>query len=277
MRIRGFRPQKEPGLRLSFADIGMVAAAVAASVILARDPALHPISPMPLHLIATFLCFCNIFRIGTAAEIAWSLVFIVSWIVAAAVGMPPYPAILVTTVPALAAAVAWSAAWGRYNGIGYRRVAAMRSRLGADAAQIDLDRFIEAQSDEYIQAREQIAAGRKDGHWMWFIFPNWTGLGKSIYAQKYAISSVAEAQAYLDHPLLGARLRKCAEILLELRGMTAHEIFGTPDDLKLRSCMTLFAKLSPPGSSFHQVIDRYFGGSYDDLTMDGMRTDGVKN
>jgi uncharacterized protein (DUF1810 family) len=270
VRIRGFRPQKEPGLRLSLADIGMVVAAVVASALLAQDPALRPISPMPLHLIATFLCFCNIFRIGTAAEIAWSCVFVASLGGVAALGLPPYPAVLATTIPALAAAIAWSAVWGRYNGIGHGWGAAMRSRCRG-LPPIDLERFIEAQSDEYVQARQQIAAGRKTGHWMWFIFPNWKGLGKSIYAQKFAIGSVAEASAYLDHPLLGARLRRCAEILLDRRGATAHEIFGTPDDLKLRSCMTLFAALSPPGSLFHEVIDRYFEGVHDERTLAGMK------
>jgi uncharacterized protein (DUF1810 family) len=249
----------------------MVAGAVAASALLARDPALRGIAPMPVHLIATFLCFCNVFRIGTAAELAWSGVFILSWGAVAAVGLPPYPAVLATTIPALAAVVAWSAIWGRYSGIGHPSVARLRSRLRAAEAPIDLERFIEAQSDTYLQAREQLAAGRKAGHWMWFIFPNWKGLGKSIYAQKYAISSVAEAQAYLDHPLLGARLRKCAEILLGLRGTTANAIFGTPDDLKLRSCMTLFAALSAPGSPFHEVVDRYFDGIHDELTLQGMR------
>jgi uncharacterized protein (DUF1810 family) len=248
----------------------MVAAAVAASALLSRDPALRPVSPMPLHLIGTFLCFCNVFRIGTAAEIAWGFVFIASWVFAGLLELPPYPAVLATTVPALVVAVVWSAMWGRYNGIGHRRVAAMRSRCRR-LPPIDLERFIEAQSDEYLQVREQITAGRKTGHWMWFIFPNWKGLGKSIYAQKYAIESVAEAQAYLDHPLLGARLRRCAEILLELRGTTAQEIFGTPDDLKLWSCMTLFAALSAQGSPFHEVIDRYFEGVHDERTLKGMK------
>ncbi|MNU47197.1 hypothetical protein D3C71_360790 [compost metagenome] len=272
MRIRAFRPQKEPGVRLSLADIGMVAAAGGASLMLSRDPNLREIAPMPIHLIATFLCFCNLFRIGTAAEVAWGAVFVLSWGAVAAMGLPPYPAVLATTVPALAAAVVWSAMWGRYNGIGHRAVAAMRSRRGETPPLIDLDRFVEAQSEAYPQAREQLAAGRKAGHWMWFIFPNWKGLGKSIYAQKYAIGSVAEAQAYLDHPLLGARLRKCADILLGRRGATAHEIFGTPDDLKLRSCMTLFAALSPAGSPFHEVIDRYFEGVHDERTLEGMRS-----
>lgn len=272
MRIRAFRPQKEPGLRLSLADIGMVAAAGGASLVLARDPNLREIAPMPIHLIATFLCFCNLFRIGTAAEVAWGAVFVLSMGAVAAMGLPPYPAVLATTVPALAAAIAWSAIWGRYNGIGHREVAAMRSRRSGAPAPIDLDRFIEAQSETYLQAREQLAAGRKAGHWMWFIFPNWKGLGKSIFAQKYAIGSVAEAQTYLDHPLLGARLRKCVDILLRLRGTTAHEIFGTPDDLKLRSCMTLFAALSPDGSPFHEVIERYFEGVYDERTLEGMRS-----
>lgn len=272
MRIRAFRSQKEPGVRLSVADIGMVVAAGGASLVLARDTNLREIAPMPVHLIATFLCFCNLFRIETAAEVAWGAVFVLSLGFVAAMGLPPYPAVLATTVPALLASVVWSVMWGRYNGIGHRNVAAMRSRRGGPPSPINLDRFIEAQSDTYLQAREQLAAGRKEGHWMWFIFPNWKGLGKSIFAQKYAIESVAEAQAYLDHPLLGARLRKCADILLGLRGTTAREVFGTPDDLKLRSCMTLFAALSPPGSPFHEVVNRYFEGVHDEKTLEGMRS-----
>ncbi|NTF23582.1 DUF1810 domain-containing protein [Agrobacterium rubi] len=125
---------------------------------------------------------------------------------------------------------------------------------------MDLDRFLEAQNDTYLQARGELQSGLKTGHWMWFIFPNWKGLGKSIYARKYAIESVAEAKAYLEHPLLGARLRRCSEILLETHGRAAFDIFGTPDDLKLRSCMTLFAMISPSGSVYQRVLDAYFGG-----------------
>lgn len=138
----------------------------------------------------------------------------------------------------------------------------------------DLDRFIEAQNHTYLQARTEIEKGLKTGHWMWFIFPNWKGLGKSIFAQKYAIESVAEAEAYLAHPILGARLRRCSETLLSLEGRTAFDIFGKPDDLKLRSCMTLFAAVSGSGSIFHRVIDKYYDGVHDDLTLAALRKSG---
>lgn len=145
--------------------------------------------------------------------------------------------------------------------------------LGLRAADlpVDLERFLEAQNDTYVGARRQLEDGLKNGHWMWFIFPNWKGLGKSVYARKYAINSIAEAEAYLAHPILGARLLKCSEILLSLKGRSAFQIFGTPDDLKLRSCMTLFAAISQPGSVFHKVIGYYFGGVLDPLTLDAIR------
>lgn len=147
-----------------------------------------------------------------------------------------------------------------------------RLRAGhMSAAPVDLERFLEAQNHTYLQARTEIENGRKTGHWMWFIFPNWKGLGKSVFARKYAIESVTEARAYLEHPILGARLRRCSEILLTLEDKSAFEIFGTPDDLKLRSCMTLFAAISPSGSVFHRVLARFHGGSLDELTLAGMR------
>lgn len=124
----------------------------------------------------------------------------------------------------------------------------------------DLQRFLEAQSDEYAAARAQLEIGRKDGHWMWFMFPNLDGLGKSIYARKYAIHNIEEAQAYLSHPVLGARLIRLSEILLNHRDKSAFEIFGTPDDLKLRSCMTLFAGISAETTVFRSVLDRFYSG-----------------
>jgi hypothetical protein len=122
MRIRLFRAQKEPGLRLSVADLGMAALAVAAWRLLASHPELAAVAPLPLHLVLTFLCFCNIFRIGTIAEICWAGVLVVSWAAGAALGMPPYPFLLWTTIPAASAAVVGSALWGKYNGIGHSLV-----------------------------------------------------------------------------------------------------------------------------------------------------------
>lgn len=124
----------------------------------------------------------------------------------------------------------------------------------------DLRRFLEAQSDEYAAARAQLEKGRKDGHWMWFMFPNLDGFGKSIYARKYAIRSIEEAKAYLSHPVLGARLIRLSEILLTHQDRSAFEIFGTPDDLKLRSCMTLFAGVSPETTVFELILDRFYSG-----------------
>jgi uncharacterized protein (DUF1810 family) len=137
---------------------------------------------------------------------------------------------------------------------------------GVPSAPTDLERFIEAQSRVYGDVLAELRAGRKATHWMWFIFPQLRGLGRSSTAQFYGIADRVEAQAYLAHPLLGAHLVECAGLVLEHPSRTAHEIFGSPDDLKLRSCATLFASVSPPGSVFHQVLDRYFGGQPDSGT-----------
>lgn len=131
----------------------------------------------------------------------------------------------------------------------------------------NLERFVQAQEGVYAQALSEIRAGEKRTHWMWFIFPQALGLGFSPLSQYYGIRSLDEAQAYLAHPVLGARLRECFEALLRLEGRSAHQIFGSPDDWKLRSCATLFALISSPGSVFHQVLDRYFDGHMDDRTI----------
>ena len=102
---------------------------------------------------------------------------------------------------------------------------------------------------------------------MWYIFPQFDGLGFSPTSRKYSIKSVAEAQAFLRHPVLGPRLTECAEAALRVEGRSAHEIFGSPDDLKLRSCATLFARVSPPGSVFEHLLDKYFDGMRDDRTL----------
>lgn len=131
----------------------------------------------------------------------------------------------------------------------------------------DLDRFVQAQEGVYERALAEIRAGEKRTHWMWFIFPQALGLGFSPMSQRYGIRSLDEARAYLAHPLLGARLRACFEALLALQGRSAHQIFGSPDDWKLRSCATLFALVSPPDSLFHQVLEKYFEGQMDEKTL----------
>ncbi|MFO0901225.1 MAG: DUF1810 domain-containing protein [Pirellulales bacterium] len=135
----------------------------------------------------------------------------------------------------------------------------------SDAA--GLERFVAAQTGVYAAALAEICAGRKQTHWMWFVFPQLAGLGSSATAQKYAIRDLAEAQAYLQHPLLGARLGECAEAALGVEGRTAHDIFGSPDELKLRSCATLFAQVSPPGSVFERLLEKHFGGQPDPRTL----------
>jgi uncharacterized protein (DUF1810 family) len=131
----------------------------------------------------------------------------------------------------------------------------------------DLDRFVRAQEAAHAQALAEIRSGRKRSHWMWFVFPQMRGLGTSPMAERYGIASLEEARAYLAHPLLGPRLVACAEAALNLAGRTALDIFGAPDDLKLRSCATLFAVASPPGSPFARLLDRYFDGEPDPRTI----------
>ena len=130
----------------------------------------------------------------------------------------------------------------------------------------NLQRFIDAQQGVFESALRELRRGRKTSHWMWFIFPQIEGLGYSATARHYAIRNGAEARQYLDHPVLGPRLRECAEALLALEGRSADEIFGYPDELKLRSSMTLFARVSAPGSVFARVLDKYYDGVGDDKT-----------
>lgn len=131
----------------------------------------------------------------------------------------------------------------------------------------DLNRFVQAQEEIYSRALAEINRGRKQSHWMWFVFPQIDGLGYSSTARFYAIKSRDEAQAYLTHPLLGKRLFECSEALLKIKAKSAEEIFGYPDDLKLRSCMTLFASISEAGSVFSRVLDQYYGGQADPQTL----------
>jgi len=132
----------------------------------------------------------------------------------------------------------------------------------------DLSRFVQAQEDDYEQALSEIGGGRKDSHWMWYVFPQINGLGSSPTAKLYAIKSRAEAEAYLRHPILGPRLLEIAEAALRVEGRSARDIFGSPDDMKLRSCATLFASISPEGSVFHRLLDKYFQGRPDARTIE---------
>lgn len=116
--------------------------------------------------------------------------------------------------------------------------------------------------------REELRAGRKRTHWMWFVFPQLRALGRSATARHYGIASLAEARAYMAHPVLGLRLVECAELVLAVQGRSAHDVFGSPDDMKLRSCMTLFAAAAQDTPIFDAVIGKYYGGSPDDRTTD---------
>jgi uncharacterized protein (DUF1810 family) len=131
----------------------------------------------------------------------------------------------------------------------------------------DLSRFVQAQEYSYDQALSEIRSGRKQSHWMWYIFPQLEGLGFSATSRRYSIKSIAEAEAYLGHPILGPRLVECCEAALRVEGRSASDIFGYPDDMKLRSCATLFALVSPAGSVFHQLLDKYFHGGGDIKTL----------
>jgi len=130
----------------------------------------------------------------------------------------------------------------------------------------DLERFVLAQEGVYDGVLDELRAGSKVGHWIWFIFPQIAGLGHSAMSQLYAISSLEEARAYLAHPVLGARLRECAATVLATTGRTALEIFGSIDAVKLRSSMTLFHRAAPEEPVFTQVLERFYGGITDDAT-----------
>ena len=134
-----------------------------------------------------------------------------------------------------------------------------------------LERFVRAQESAYEQACAELRSGRKRSHWMWFVFPQIQGLGSSEMAVRYAISSIEEAKAYLEHPVLGQRLRECAEIVVGVEGKTAEEIFGYPDNLKFHSSMTLFAQaaeISEEDLVFSRALDKYFDGREDAGTME---------
>ncbi|GAA3159696.1 DUF1810 domain-containing protein [Blastococcus jejuensis] len=130
----------------------------------------------------------------------------------------------------------------------------------------DLRRFVDAQAHTYDQALAEIRAGAKRTHWMWFVFPQIAGLGRSGMAQRYALSSLDEARAYVAHPALGPRLVECARALTALDTEDAAEVFGPVDAMKLHSSMTLFARAAPEQSVFREVLDHYFGGAEDEAT-----------
>lgn len=136
------------------------------------------------------------------------------------------------------------------------------------ADEFNLNRFVAAQEPVYDSVLHELAAGEKTGHWMWFIFPQLRGLGRSSTASFYGIASEAEASAHWRHSVLGARLSECCSSILRIKGKTALEVFGSPDDLKLRSSMTLFERAAPDAPVFAQVLDRYFGGRRDERTLE---------
>jgi uncharacterized protein (DUF1810 family) len=131
----------------------------------------------------------------------------------------------------------------------------------------DLQRFVDAQERVYHQVLAELRAGRKQSHWIWFIFPQIAGLGHSPTAQFYAIRSLAEAKAYLEHPLLGPRLRECTSLVNQAEGMSIHDIFGSPDDMKFRSSMTLFAQATEDKEPYLTALEKYFNGQPDQQTL----------
>lgn len=141
----------------------------------------------------------------------------------------------------------------------------MRSTDQLDA--FNLQRFIQAQDPVFERVQNELGAGRKRSHWMWFVFPQLSGLGGSEMSRRFAIHSGEEASAYLEHPVLGPRLRTCTQLVLDIQECSIAEIFGHPDDLKLHSSMTLFAQFSAPDSAYHQALERYFHGIPDEWTL----------
>ena len=132
----------------------------------------------------------------------------------------------------------------------------------------NLQRYIDAQKNIYEEVCAELRQGCKTSHWMWFIFPQLQGLGFSETAQRFAISSRVEAEAYLGHPILGSRLRECTRLVTLIEGRSIDQIFGYPDDLKFRSCMTLFANASSENEVFLKALEMYFGGEFDQQTLD---------
>ena len=146
--------------------------------------------------------------------------------------------------------------------------ATMRVADSRSADAFDLQRFVEAQARDYASAVRELSAGRKRSHWIWYVFPQIAGLGSSAMSQKYAIASCEEARAYAEHPVLGTRLRECTQLVLNISNRTAEQIFPYPDDLKFRSCMTLFERCAADPALFRAALDNYFGGKSDPLTLE---------
>ena len=128
--------------------------------------------------------------------------------------------------------------------------------------------FVDAQNSVYADVTAELKAGRKTSHWMWFIFPQLTGLGSSTMARRFALSSMADARAFLDHPVLGRRLRECTRLLLDLNEQPIERVLGSPDDLKFRSSMTLFAAAAPNEALFPEALEKYFHGERDPKTVE---------
>lgn len=135
----------------------------------------------------------------------------------------------------------------------------------------DLNRFVSAQASVFPQVLAELRAGAKRSHWIWFIFPQMKGLGHSPTADHYGIGSFEEAAAYARHPLLGPRLVECTHLVNLVEGRTIHQILGSPDDLKFRSSMTLFARAAPDHTVFHEALQKYFNGQPDPLTLELLR------
>jgi uncharacterized protein (DUF1810 family) len=135
----------------------------------------------------------------------------------------------------------------------------------------DLQRFIDAQRASYTQALNELQAGRKQSHWIWYIFPQIQGLGRSAMSQKYAIASLDEAKAYLDHPILGPRLRECTRLVTAMKGSPIRHILAYPDDLKFHSCMTLFAHAAADNQIFLDALRIFFGAEFDGATLTRVR------
>jgi len=131
-----------------------------------------------------------------------------------------------------------------------------------------LDRFVEAQAPVYDQALAELRAGQKQSHWMWFVFPQMVGLGQSATSRAYAIQSLDEARGYLAHPVLGTRLRECCQAVMNVRGKSARDIFGAPDDQKFQSCLSLFAEAAPDDVLFYNLLEKYFDGDADEATLE---------
>lgn len=139
--------------------------------------------------------------------------------------------------------------------------------MASQSGPFGLERFVDAQAPVYRNVVEELRVGRKRSHWMWFVFPQLRGLGGSPTAVHYGIVSLEEARAYLRHELLGPRLRECARLVNQVQGRSAGDIFGSPDDLKLRSSMTLFAHATDDNEDFLALLDKYYGGQQDELTL----------